>query len=154
MVFFLLFCFPMKKNGNHVIIHFGACMHASRQTQQPFSLQRPFPPRASLAWALPGQNVEFSSSSFLCNPRSKVPRKREWILRSNKHTFSDGKKLNSFYFIFLLQVSSVSSLKDRPWHDRERLSYCGTCRKIGSCISDSLISPFNHCFHAPQCSNW
>lgn len=62
----------------------------------------------------PRPNVEFSSSSFLCNPRSKLPRKREWILRSNKHTFSDGKKLNSFFFIFLLQVSSVSSLKDRP----------------------------------------
>lgn len=38
-----------KKIGNHVIIHFGACALASRQTQQPFSLQRPFPPRASLS---------------------------------------------------------------------------------------------------------
>lgn len=100
----------------------------------------------------PRPNVEFSSSSFLCNPRSKVPRKREWILRSNKHTFSDGKKLNSFFFIFLLQVSSVSSLKDRPWHDGARLPYCRTCRKIGSCISDFLISPFNQCFHAPHSS--
>lgn len=44
----------------------------------------------------PRPNVELSSSSFLCNPRSKVPKKREWILCSNKYTFWDGRNWTHF----------------------------------------------------------
>lgn len=118
-------CSLLMKIGNQAIIHFEACKVASQQTYQQFSLQRPRPPQAALSWALPGQNVELSSSSFLCNPRSKVPGKWEWILRSNKHTLR-WKKLNPFFFIFLLQVSSVSSLKDRLRNDSAVLSLCRT----------------------------
>lgn len=90
-LFLFYSCSLLMKIGNHLIIHLGACKLAPRQTRQRFSLQRPRPPRAPSIMSSCRPNVELSSSSFLCNPRSKVPRKREWILRSNKHTFSDGR---------------------------------------------------------------
>lgn len=68
---------------------------------------------------LPGQTCSSHLWSFLCNPRSKVPGRREWILRSNKHTFSDGRNWTHFSLSYSCRLAHSLLLKDIPRHDSE-----------------------------------
>lgn len=119
------------KIGNHLIIHLGACKLAPRQTRQRCSLQRPRPPRAPSIMSSRRPNVELSSSSFLCNPRSKVPRKREWILRSNKHTFSDGRNWTHFSLSYSCRLARSVRWETDPAMIARASFCCRTYREIG-----------------------
>lgn len=119
------------KIGNRLIIHLGACKLAPRQTRRRFSLQRPRPPRAPSIMSSRRPNVGLSSSSFLCNPRSKVPRKREWILRSNKHTLSDGRNWTHFPLSYSCRLAHSVRWKTDPAMIARAFFCCRTYREIG-----------------------
>lgn len=97
LAFFLLFLFSTDENWQ-------SCNNPLRSVQARYTAAESaavFTSEATTTsgcsiMSSPRPNVELSSSSFLCNPRSKVPGKREWILRSNKHTFSDGRNWTHF----------------------------------------------------------
>lgn len=102
----------------------------------------------------PRPNVELSSQSFLCNPRSKVPGKREWILRSNKHTFSDGRNWTHFSLSSFCRLAHSLHWKIDLAMIARGLSHSRTHRKIGlRCLAGCLMFAFNPCFHAPQSNN-
>lgn len=89
-----------------------------------------------------------SSPRSLCNPWSKVPGKWGWILRSNNHTFSDGKNWSHF-FIFILQVSA-------QWFGERDLAMIvrpGTMQNTQADVTERfsvrLMSVFTPCIYVP-----
>lgn len=121
----------MREIANHVIIHFGACKLAARQTQQQFSLQRPCPPQASLSWALPGQtwSSHLLASCVIPDQRSHRIRNEFFALTS---TLSQMERNWTHFSLssFCRLAQSVHWKIDLAMIGQD-FSYSRTCKKLG-----------------------
>lgn len=115
-------CSLLMKIGNHCLIHLASvqAVLSDGKVSGGISLQSCRDHLGLVVMKpLPGQTCSSHLWSFLCNPRSKVPGRREWILRSNKHTFSDGRNWTHFSLSYSCRLARSLSLKDIPRHDSE-----------------------------------